>query len=60
MSGSKRQSLSHTVQHWRDYLPDYFPLPHPSPRNIRWFRLNPWFEAEVIPQLRSQINNIYQ
>jgi uracil-DNA glycosylase len=58
--GTKGQSLAHTVQDWRDYLPDYFPLPHPSPRNMRWFRLNPWFEAEVIPGLREQINLIYQ
>ncbi|MGB5439614.1 MAG: uracil-DNA glycosylase family protein [Gammaproteobacteria bacterium] len=58
--GSRRQSLTRTVQHWQDYLPDYFPLPHPSPRNLRWFRLNPWFESTVIPSLRAQLNNIYQ
>ena len=58
--GTKRQSLAQTVQNWKDYLPDYFPLPHPSPRNIRWFRLNPWFESEVIPSLRDNINHIYQ
>ncbi len=58
--GTKRQSLAQTVQNWKDYLPDYFPLPHPSPRNIRWFRLNPWFESEVIPSLRCKINHILQ
>ena len=58
--GTKRQSLAQTVQNWKDYLPDYFPLPHPSPRNIRWFRLNPWFESEVIPSLRDKIKYIYQ
>ena len=58
--GTKRQSLAQTVQNREDYLPDYFPLPHPSPRNIRWFKLNPWFESEVIPSLRDIINNIYQ
>ena len=58
--GTKRQSLTQTVQNWQDYLPDYFPLPHPSPRNIRWFRLNPWFESEVIPSLRDRVHHIYQ
>ena len=58
--GSKHQSLAHTVQHWQDYLPDYFPLPHPSARNLRWFRLNPWFESAVIPGLRAQLSHIYQ
>ncbi len=52
--GTRRQSLAETVRQYRDYLPDYFPLPHPSPRNIRWFRTHPWFEAEVIPALREQ------
>ena len=58
--GTKRQSLAQTVQNWKDYLPDYFPLPHPSPRNIRWFKLNPWFKSEVIPSLRDEIYHIYQ
>jgi len=58
--GTKRQSLTHTVRNWKDYLPDYFPLPHPSPRNMRWFRLNPWFESAVIPDLIKRISNIYQ
>jgi uracil-DNA glycosylase len=30
-------------------------LPHPSPRNNRWLRQNPWFEAEVLPPLRGRI-----
>ena len=58
--GSRRQSLTQTVQNWKAYLPDYFPLPHPSPRNIRWFRLNPWFESTVLPGLRSEINKLLQ
>ncbi len=56
--GSRRQSLAETVQRYRDYLPAFFPLPHPSPRNIRWFRNHPWFEAEVIPALRRRLQHI--
>jgi uracil-DNA glycosylase len=55
---TRRQSLAETVQHYTDYLPDYFPLPHPSPRNNRWFRNNPWFETEVLPALQAQLANI--
>ena len=51
--GTKRQSMTETVRNFEHYLPDYFPLPHPSPRNIRWFRNNPWFEEEVLPALRD-------
>lgn len=28
-------------------------LPHPSPRNNRWLKQNPWFEQDVIPQLQA-------
>jgi len=49
---TRRRSLTETVQDWQSCLPAYFPLPHPSPRNIRWFRNNPWFEAEVLPAFR--------
>ena len=56
--GSKRESLAHTVRHWQDHAPGRFPLPHPSPRNLRWFRDHPWFEAEVIPALRERLQII--
>ena len=52
----RRQSkLAETVAHWRDYTPEFFPLPHPSPRNLRWFQKHPWFEAEVVPAMRAQV-----
>ena len=53
--GTKQQSLAATVESFADYLPDCLPLPHPSPRNIRWFRNHPWFEAEVLPVLRERV-----
>lgn len=53
-----RQTLTRTVQSWEDYWPDRLPLPHPSPRNIRWFRSNPWFEAEVVPALRERVADL--
>ena len=51
----KRRTLTETVKNFRDYLPNYFPLPHPSPRNNIWRKKNPWFEAEVLPQLKKLI-----
>ena len=50
-----RATLGETVRHYQDYLPRYFPLPHPSPRNRRWLRERPWFETEVLPALRQQL-----
>jgi uracil-DNA glycosylase len=34
------------------------PLPHPSPRNNRWFRKNPWFENELLPELKIRVNEL--
>jgi uracil-DNA glycosylase len=43
------------VRAFRQFLPKYFPLPHPSWRTTGWERRNPWFAAEVLPELRLQI-----
>ena len=52
-----RPTLTETVKSYSDYLPDnILPLPHPSPRNNIWLRKNPFFEAEVIPELRRRIH----
>ena len=48
-----RENLTKTVRHFRDYLPRYLPLPHPSPRNRIWMKRNPWFEKELLPVLKK-------
>jgi len=52
---ARGDDLTATVRAYRDYLPRCLPLPHPSPRNIGWFRRNPWFETEVLPTLRRRV-----
>ena len=50
------KTLTERVAHWRDYLPqNTFVLPHPSPRNQIWLKKNPWFEAEVVPELQQRV-----
>ena len=49
------QSVTQAVRGWRVHWPRMVALPHPSPRNNRWLRLNPWFEAELLPALRLQV-----
>jgi uracil-DNA glycosylase len=52
--GPRREAtLTDTVRAWRRYAPDVVPLPHPSPRNVGWFKANPWFEGEMLPMLRA-------
>lgn len=49
-----RENLTETVRAWKDFLPQYFPLPHPSPRNQLWLRRNAWFSRQVVPALRKR------
>ena len=53
-----KSSLTETVRSFRDFLPRFFPLPHPSPRNRFWLTKNPWFEKEVLPELQKRISEI--
>lgn len=52
-----KTTLTETVRAWRNLGPAVFPLPHPSWRNTGWLKKNPWFEAELLPALRSRIND---
>jgi uracil-DNA glycosylase len=52
----RKSSVAETVRAWREYLPDYFVLPHPSWRNQAWLKKNPWFAGVVIPALRRRVN----
>lgn len=56
LGGKKKRTLTETVRHYQEYLPEFFVLPHPSPRNNIWMRKNEWFEREVIPDLREKVN----
>jgi len=58
LDATRKKSLTDSVQAWREYAPRYFPLPHPSPRNVAWFKHNPWFDAEVVPALRERVATV--
>ena len=51
----KSTRLSDVIYNYQRYLPQYLPLVHPSPRNRRWLKTNPWFETEVIPALQERV-----
>ncbi|MGQ7369358.1 uracil-DNA glycosylase family protein [Streptococcus suis] len=55
-----QRNLTERVKHADDYLPTYFPLPHPSPRNNIWQAKNPWFQAEIIPNLQNILMQILE
>ena len=55
-------SLTARVSNWREYwhhdAATMLPLPHPSPRNNRWFKRNPWFEEELLPNLKLRVDEL--
>ena len=51
-------TLTETAKSYKEYLPDFFPLVHPSPRNRIWQAKNPWFEKEVVPVLLKKVKII--
>ena len=51
-------SVTETVASWRDRWPVVVPLPHPSPRNNRWLRATPWFDTELLPELRKRVGDV--
>lgn len=58
LGAARKATLTQTVQHWQAYAPDFFPLPHPSPRNNIWLKRNPWFNAEVVPALQAHLRTL--
>ncbi len=55
---SARPTLTETVAAWREYLPAFLPTPHPSWRVNGWLKRNPWFEADVVPELRRLVHDL--
>jgi uracil-DNA glycosylase len=53
-------SVTSTTREWRAHAPRVIPLPHPSPRNIAWFKANPWFDDELLPMLRRRVRELIE
>ncbi len=53
-----KRTLTETVRAYHEYLPIYFPLPHPSPRNRFWLTKNPWFKDMVVPVLQQKVKKV--
>ena len=53
-----KDNVTDTVKNYRQFLPHFIPLVHPSPRNQLWMTKNPWFEEQVIPELQILVKQI--
>ena len=53
-----KPTLTETVKSFKEYLPQFLPLVHPSPRNRIWQKKNPWFEKEVVLYLQKLVQKI--
>lgn len=54
------KTLTDKVRDWQGHWPDLLVLPHPSPRNNLWLRRNPWFAEDVLPPLRTRVQQLLQ
>ena len=54
----EKKPVNDQVRLWRDHAPQLFPLPHPSWRNTGWLKKNPWFETELLPELRVRAKEV--
>lgn len=50
------KTLTQRVKNYKKYLPKYFVLPHPSPRNNIWMKKNSWFQEQVVPELKKVVS----
>ncbi|MEZ4904340.1 MAG: uracil-DNA glycosylase family protein [Spirosomataceae bacterium] len=55
-----KPTLTDNVKNFREFLPKYLPLVHPSPRNKRWQKRNVWFEWEVVPVVQDIVRSLLQ
>ncbi|MEQ8268160.1 MAG: uracil-DNA glycosylase family protein [Parvibaculum sp.] len=55
---ARKESLTATVAAWKEYYPRFLPLPHPSWRNNAWIKKNPWFEEELLPVLKREVERL--
>ena len=60
LGNDKKENLTATVFNYKQYLPRYFPIVHPSPLNFRWHNKNPWFIEEVVPELQRRVKEILE
>lgn len=55
LADRRKSNLTETVKAWREFTPEYLPLPHPSPRNNIWLKKNDWFTGDVLPYLKRRV-----
>ncbi|HET9231526.1 MAG TPA: uracil-DNA glycosylase family protein, partial [Vitreimonas sp.] len=58
LGAAVKRTLGETVRTWRTYPRDVMPLPHPSWRNSAWLKRNPWFEEQLLPDLRQRVSSL--
>ena len=58
LGGRVKPTMTQTVSAWREYGPQVIPLPHPSWRNTGWLKREPWFEREVLPELKRRVAGV--
>lgn len=59
LAGRMKENMTETVRNWKEYLPGFFPIVHPSPRNEIWLAKNRWFEKDTVPELKKALARVF-
>ncbi len=54
----RKGNLTESIKLWKQDWPGVLLMPHPSPRNNIWLKKNPWFEADIVPQLKQRVKAV--
>lgn len=60
LKNNVKATLTETVKIYQEYLPNYIPLPHPSPRNNIWQKKNTWFKENLVQVLQEKVGSIIE
>jgi uracil-DNA glycosylase len=55
LAARRQATMTATVAAWRDYLPRFLPMPHPSWRTMAWEKKSPWFTEDLLPEVRRRV-----
>ena len=52
---TKGWTMAERIRRFREFQPEFIPLPHPAWRSTLFMRQHPWFEEDLLPIVRRRV-----